>query len=94
MYNAKLHLQISLEGSSLYLPQAFATFTSSGAPLAGDGNELHVVSDSASPTEGSAYQLCACRDGSVFVTENGEPCRADYHVCPTTGASSASVNDA
>ena len=43
----------------------------------------------APPSEGSAYQLCACRDGSVFVTENGEPCRADYHVCPNIAVAAA-----
>ena len=82
--------QISLEGSSLYLPQAFATF-GSARPAAEEGNGLSRLADNESaampsPSEGSAYQLCACRDGSVFVTENGEPCRADYHVCPNTAA--------
>ena len=74
----------------MYLPQAFATFGSPNPTTPEKGNELRVVNESAPPpTEGSAYQLCACRDGSVFVTENGEPCRADYHVCPTTAAVSS-----
>ena len=76
----------------MYLPQAFATF-GSAKPMPKEVNELRADNESASssPTEGSAYQLCACRDGSVFVTENGEPCRADYHVCPTTAASAAAT---
>ena len=85
----------------MYLPQAFATFGSSPNPTMPEkGNELRVVVNESAPpppplpTEGSAYQLCACRDGSVFVTENGEPCRADYHVCPTTAAAAASSGGA
>ncbi len=68
-------LQIRLEGSSLYLPQVFVTMDRAKAgkhkPTFGEDD----------PEEGIAYQLCACVDGSLFVTENDQPCRADYHVC-------------
>ena len=82
-----------MEGTSLYLPQAFTTFGSPKSLPKDGGSEFRNNESAASPTAGSAYQLCACRDGSVFVTENGEACRADYHVCPNMAAAAAPAID-